>query len=120
MRGVRRRLRRAVEREARMRQRALAGNVQHWKVATSARGERIGRVRALALRSSVAVITIVLWDAFETVVLPRTVSPPLRLTRLDFRVTSLTCCRSATLFRAEVRPKRFSPSSVLRRWSDAS
>jgi hypothetical protein len=60
-------------------------------------------VRALALPSSIVVITIVLWDAFETVVLPRTVSRRLRLTRLDFRVTWLTCCRSATLLRAEVR-----------------
>jgi hypothetical protein len=64
-------------------------------------------VRALALLSSVVVITIVLWDAFETVVLPRTVSRRLRLTRLYFRVTWLTWGRSATLFRAEGRRERF-------------
>jgi len=64
-------------------------------------------VRALALLSSVVVITIVLWDAFETVVLPRTVTRRLRLTRLYFRGTWLGWSRSATLFRADARRERF-------------
>ena len=64
-------------------------------------------MRVLGLLSSVVVITIVLWDAFETVVLPRTVSRRLRLTRLYFRVTWLAWSRSAMLFRAEGRRERF-------------
>jgi hypothetical protein len=72
-----------------------------------ARDERIGQVRALAFLSSVVVITTVLWDAFETVVLPRTVSSRLRLSRLYFRVTWLTWARSASLLRDEGRRERF-------------
>ena len=64
-------------------------------------------MRALALLSSVVVISIVLWDAFETVVLPRTVSRRLRLARLYFRGMWLTWGRSAGLFRDEGRRERF-------------
>ena len=64
-------------------------------------------MRPLALLSSAGVIAIVLWDAFETVVLPRTVSRRLRLARLYFRVTWITWCQSATMFRAERRRERF-------------
>jgi hypothetical protein len=64
-------------------------------------------VRTLTLLSSVVIISIVLWDAFETVVLPRTVSRRLRLARLYFRVTWLTWGRLAALFRAEGRRERF-------------
>jgi hypothetical protein len=64
-------------------------------------------MRTLAFLSSAVVITIVLWDAFETVVLPRTVGRRLRLARLYFRVAWLTWGRSAALFRAEGRRERF-------------
>src|SRR6476469_1489177 len=64
-------------------------------------------MRTLAFLSSAVVITIVLWDAFETVVLPRTVGRRLRLARLYFHVTWLTGGRSAALFRAEGRRERF-------------
>src|SRR6476659_5622077 len=61
----------------------------------------------LAFLSSAVVITTVLWDAFETVVLPRTVSRRLRLARLYFHVTWLTWSRSDMLFRAAGRRERF-------------
>jgi len=64
-------------------------------------------MRALAFLASAVVIAIVLWDAFETVVLPRTVGRRLRLARLYFRVAWLTWGRSAALFRAEGRRERF-------------
>ncbi|HEV3062024.1 MAG TPA: potassium channel family protein [Vicinamibacterales bacterium] len=44
-------------------------------------------VHLLAFLLSGFVMAIVLWDAFETVILPRTVSRRLRLTRLYFRFT---------------------------------
>jgi hypothetical protein len=44
-------------------------------------------VHKLAFLLSAFFIVTVLWDAFETVVLPRTVSRRLRLARLYFRAT---------------------------------
>ncbi len=41
-------------------------------------------MRSLAVIASLALIAVVLWDAFETVVLPRRVSRRLRLVRLTF------------------------------------
>src|SRR3984893_14433863 len=49
----------------------------------------------------------VLWDAFETVVLPRTVSRRLRLARVYFGVTWKQWSRAAALFRTERRRERF-------------
>lgn len=56
---------------------------------------------------SALLILIVLWDAFETVVLPRTVSRRWRLTRLYFGVTWRQWRRAAVLFRTERRRERF-------------
>jgi ion channel len=44
-------------------------------------------VRILVLAAGLAAIAIVLWDAFETVVLPRTVTRRLRLARVYFKWT---------------------------------
>ena len=43
-----------------------------------------GPVSLLAIAGGILLITGVLWDAFETIVLPRTVSRRLRLARLYF------------------------------------
>jgi ion channel len=56
---------------------------------------------------SVALIAVVLWDAFETVVLPRSVSRRLRLTRLYLRATWRPWGRAASLFRSDTRRERF-------------
>jgi len=44
-------------------------------------------VRVVAVLAAVLLLVIVLWDAFETVVLPRRVSRRFRLARMYFRVT---------------------------------
>jgi len=64
-------------------------------------------VRVISLLVGVALIAIVLWDAFETVVLPRTVSRRLRLTRIYIRATWRTWARIARGIRAEARRERF-------------
>jgi hypothetical protein len=60
----------------------------------------------VALLSAV-VIAIVLWDAFETVVLPRTVTRRLRLAKIFFRSTWRPWARAASLFGSEARRERF-------------
>jgi len=55
----------------------------------------------------VLLISTVLWDAFETVVLPRTVTRGLRLSRVYFRGTWRSWCRAARLFASEGRRERF-------------
>jgi hypothetical protein len=64
-------------------------------------------VHLLALLLSTFVIATVLWDAFETVVLPRTVSRRLRLTRLYFGFTWRQWSRAAAMFRTDRRRERF-------------
>jgi hypothetical protein len=64
-------------------------------------------VHLLALLLSLFLMATVLWDAFETVVLPRTVSRRLRLTRLYFRFTWKQWSRAAARFRIERRRDRF-------------
>ncbi len=71
----------------------------------------------LTLLLSILVIAIVLWDAFETVILPRTVSRRLRLTALYFAFTWKQWRRTAAMFRSE-RPRErflavFGPLSLL-------
>jgi len=56
---------------------------------------------------SAFVLAAVLWDAFETVVLPRTVSRRLRLTRVYFGFTWKQWSRAAAMFRFERRRERF-------------
>lgn len=64
-------------------------------------------VRSLSLILGLAMIAIVLWDAFETVVLPRTVSRRLRLARLYFRGTWKPWARIARMFESDNRRERF-------------
>ncbi|MCU1384567.1 MAG: hypothetical protein JWL71_3264 [Acidobacteria bacterium] len=61
----------------------------------------------LALLLSLFVVATVLWDAFETVVLPRTVNRRLRLTRLYFGFTWRRWTRAAATFRSERRREWF-------------
>jgi hypothetical protein len=64
-------------------------------------------VKLPAFLLSAVVIAVVLWDAFETVVLPRTVSRRLRLTRVYFGFTWRRWRRFAASFRTERRRERF-------------
>jgi hypothetical protein len=64
-------------------------------------------VQLFAFLLSVLLIATVLWDAFETVVLPRTVTRRLRLTRAYFRITWRPWGRAAALFRSEGHRERF-------------
>ena len=64
-------------------------------------------VYALTLLLSLFLIATVLWDAFETVVLPRTVSRRWRLTRLYFGVTWRHWSGAAARFRSDRRRERF-------------
>jgi Ion channel len=63
-------------------------------------------VRVLIFVSGLGAIAIVLWDAFETVVLPRTVTRSLRLARLYFRETWRGWTRLARIVRSEARRER--------------
>ncbi len=64
-------------------------------------------MRLLAFLLSAFVIATVLWDAFETVILPRTVSRRLRLARVYFGFTWRRWSRSAARFRTDRRRERF-------------
>jgi len=74
-------------------------------------------VRLVSLVAGLFLIATVLWDAFETVVLPRTVSRRLRLARVYFRATWHLWARVAQTFQSENRRERFlaiyGPVSVL-------
>jgi hypothetical protein len=64
-------------------------------------------VRPLPFVAGLLLIAVVLWDAFETVVLPRTVTRRVRLTRLYFRATWAPWSRGARLFKTDARRERF-------------
>ena len=64
-------------------------------------------MRVIAFLLSASVLAIILWDAFETVVLPRTVSRRLRLTRVYFRFTWKLWKRATALLRADRHRERF-------------
>lgn len=64
-------------------------------------------MRPLSLFVGLALIAIVLWDAFETVVLPRTVTRRMRLTGLYLRGTWSAWARVAGAFTADGRRERF-------------
>lgn len=61
----------------------------------------------LAFLLSIFLIATVLWDAFETVVLPRTVSRRLQLARLYFRATWRLWGQVSASVRSERRRERF-------------
>src|SRR5258706_734305 len=56
---------------------------------------------------SLVLLAVILWDAFETVVLPRTVNRRFRLTRLYFGFTWKHWSRTAARVRTERRRERF-------------
>ncbi len=60
-----------------------------------------------ALILSACVVAIVLWDAFETIVLPRTVSRRLRLARLYFGFLWTLWNRAAKMLHGDTRRERF-------------
>jgi len=64
-------------------------------------------VRAISVLIGLAIIAIVLWDAFETMVLPRTVTRGFRLARFYFRNTWRPWSRAAERVAAEGRRERF-------------
>jgi hypothetical protein len=74
-------------------------------------------VRPLAFLVAVAAIAMVLWDAFETVVLPRTVTRSLRLARVYFRQTWRAWTHLARMAGGERRRERilsvYGPLSLL-------
>lgn len=61
----------------------------------------------LQLVIGVALIAVMLWDGFETIVLPRTVSRRLRLAGVYFHATWATWSAAGRLFRTESRRERF-------------
>jgi Ion channel len=64
-------------------------------------------LRWLSLIAGLALIAIVLGDAFETVILPRTVTRRLRLARLYFRATWRPWAHIARMFDSDNRRERF-------------
>jgi len=64
-------------------------------------------VRPFPFIVGLLLIAIVLWDAFETVVLPRTVTRRLRLARMYFRATWYPWARVARMFEPDSRRERF-------------
>jgi hypothetical protein len=64
-------------------------------------------VRALAFLAGLLLIAVVLWDAFETVILPRTVRRRFRLARLYFQATWHPFAGVARRIRSAGRRERF-------------
>src|SRR5262249_40601287 len=79
--------------------------------------QRGGTMRALAGILSIALLAVVLWDAFETVVLPRRVNRRFRLARLFYRVTwrpfAFVARPARSLNRREAVLSFFGPLSLL-------
>src|SRR5207249_704263 len=71
----------------------------------------------LAAAGSVALILIVLWDAFEVIILPRRVTRKFRLTRFFYRSTwkpwSAVVKRISTRSRREILLSFYGPVSLL-------
>ena len=64
-------------------------------------------MRLLILIAALALIAVVLWDGFETIVLPRSVSRRLRLARLYFRAAWTIWSGAGRRFRSEGDRERF-------------
>lgn len=64
-------------------------------------------MRPVAVVAGLILVAIVLWDAFETMVLPRTVSRRWRLARVYFRATWRSWTAAARRVRAPARRERF-------------
>jgi hypothetical protein len=64
-------------------------------------------MRVAALLFGLAAIAVILWDAFETVLLPRSILRRLRLARAYFRATWKPWALAAALIRSAPRRERF-------------
>jgi hypothetical protein len=64
-------------------------------------------VHAAALVAGCVIVSVVLWDAFETLVLPRTAMHKLRLTRLYYRTTWRCWVLRARKYQSDRRRERF-------------
>jgi hypothetical protein len=64
-------------------------------------------VRTVAAIAGIVLLASVLWDAFETVVLPRRVSRRVRLTRVFYRATWAPFALGATLFKSVNRREAY-------------
>jgi hypothetical protein len=64
-------------------------------------------VHVVALVAGGAIVGAILWDAFETLVLPRTPTRALRLTRLFYRTTWRCWCEHARRVRVDRHRERF-------------
>src|SRR2546426_9014094 len=64
-------------------------------------------MRLLAGLGGALLLAVVLWDAFETIILPRRVNRRLRLTRAFYRATWTLWAASARLVRAGNRRELF-------------
>jgi hypothetical protein len=64
-------------------------------------------VHPFTLLAGLALVAAVLWDAFETVVLPRTVSRRMRLTQLYFRTTWRPWAKASDWYTADGARERF-------------
>ncbi len=65
----------------------MPGGPRPGRIASGARSRRGVHMKALWAAPAVLLIVVVLWDAFETIVLPRRVTRKIRLTRLFYHVT---------------------------------
>ena len=74
-------------------------------------------MRALAALVGIVIIVIILWDAFETIILPRRVTRRFRLTRLFYHYTWLPLSRLLYAITSETRTENllsfYGPLSVL-------
>jgi Ion channel len=74
-------------------------------------------VHVIALVAGGVIVVAILWDAFETLVLPRTPTRPLRLTRLFYRTTWRWWCQRARAVRSDQRRERllavYGPLSII-------
>jgi ion channel len=81
-----------------------------WADSTAQFGHRVcdaSNVHAAALVAGCVIISAVLWDAFETLVLPRTAMHKARLTRLYYRTTWRCWVIRARKHRSDRRRERF-------------
>ena len=83
----------------------------------------MGAVHLPALILSACLVAIVLWEAFETIVVPRTISRRLRLARLSFGFLWMQRNRAAKMLHGDTRRERclavFGPVSLLGLTSEA-
>src|SRR3989442_7200372 len=100
--GVRRALRGAGQTASQAQAQEESGKAEGQEESGAANGMRL-----LAGIGGALLLAIVLWDAFETIILPRRVNRRLRLTRAFYRATWIPWAASAGLVRAGNRREEF-------------